>query len=282
MFIIDGKKIRDEMLENLKLKLQKLDRKLGFAVIQIGDDIASSVYIKQKKIMAEVLGYNFRYIKMNESVLLDDILKLIDELNEDLTVDGILVQLPIPDQIDVRVIKNRINPYKDVDGLTDFNKVRLGSDKDCLMPCTPLAIMSLLNYYNIDLKGKKVVVVGRGELVGEPVSRLLSLRGASVEVCHSKTKDLASYTRNADLLVVAVGKANLITNDMVKEGTIVIDAGINRVNGKLCGDVDFESVSKKCSYITPVPGGVGPMTIAMLGENIYKAYLLYKENNSIK
>ena len=274
MAIIDGKKLKEKSFAELKLKLEKLDRKLGLAVIQVGEDFASEVYVKQKEKMALELGYNFKHIKMRNSCLEEDVLDLIDKLNEDPFIDGILVQLPLPIKFNVNVILNRILPHKDVDGLSDYNKKMLDEGRDGLYPCTPLAIVSILNYYNVKVKDSKVVVVGRSELVGKPVTKLLIRLGARVEVCHSKTSNLTSYTKEADILIVAVGKALLITKDMVKDGAVVIDVGINRVDSKVCGDVDFLNVAEICSYITPVPGGVGPMTIAELAKNVYRSYLL--------
>lgn len=277
MTIIDGRSLKKEKLAQLKLELEKMDRKLGLAVIQLGEDFASGVYVKQKEKMALELGYNFRHIKMDNTCLQEDVLDLIDKLNKDCSVDGILVQLPLPKHLNSNVILNRILPYKDVDGLSDYNKKMLEEGRNGLCPCTPLAIVSILNCYNIKVKDSKIVVVGRSELVGKPIVKLLKVMGARVDVCHSKTEDLASHTKEADILIVAVGKSSLIKEDMVKDGVVVIDVGINRVDGKVCGDVDFSNVLKKCSYITPVPGGVGPMTIAELAQNVYRAYLLAKD-----
>ena len=280
MNIMDGKIVKKIKLEELKLKLSGLNKKLGLTVIQVGDDPASSVYLAQKKKMAEELGFNFNHIKVDESISEEELLAIIDELNNDSNIDGILVQMPIPKTLNAHTIKNRINQYKDVDGLTDINSGLLSHGDECLAPCTPMGIMSLLNYYNVELEGKTAVVVGRSDLVGKPIASLLLNNNATVIMCHSKTKDLANYTKLADILIVAVGKANFITDDMVKENAVVIDVGINRVDGKLCGDVDFDKVSEKCSYITPVPGGVGQMTVAELGENVYMAYQLSKKYNN--
>lgn len=274
MTIIDGKSLKEKKLAQLKLELEKLDRKLGLAVIQVGEDFASGVYIKQKEKMALELGYNFKHIKMDSNCLEKEVLDLIDKLNKDIFVDGILVQLPLPKHFNSDIILNRISPYKDVDGLSDYNKKMLDAGDAGLYPCTPLAIVSILNHYKIKVKDRKVVVVGRGELVGKPVTKLLVRMGAEVDVCHSKTENLISHTKNADILIVAVGKSSLIKENMVKDGAVVIDVGINRVDGKVCGDVDFSNVIKKCSHITPVPGGVGPMTIAELAQNVYRAHLL--------
>lgn len=273
--LLDGKVVKTMALEGLKKLVNEIERPLGLTVIQVGDNASSNIYIKQKRKMAEFLGFNFNHIKLEDDVTLEGILRIIDELNNDEKVDGILVQMPVSEHLDSKVIQNAINPLKDVDGLTDINMGKLVHKKECLVPCTALGIMELLNYYNIPVISKNVVVVGRSDLVGRPVAELLINASATVTLCHSKTKDLASITRGADILIVAVGKSRLITKDMVKDGAVVIDVGINKLeDGSLCGDVDFENVKDKCSYITPVPGGVGQMTVLELGFNTYKAYLL--------
>lgn len=273
--LLDGKVVKTMALEGLKKLVNEIERPLGLTVIQVGDNASSNIYIKQKRKMAEFLGFNFNHIKLEDDVTLEGILRIIDELNNDEEVDGILVQMPVSEHLDSKVIQNAINPLKDVDGLTDINMGKLVHKKECLVPCTALGIMELLNYYNIPVISKNVVVVGRSDLVGRPVAELLINASATVTLCHSKTKDLASITRGADILIVAVGKSRLITKEMVKDGAVVIDVGINKLeDGSLCGDVDFENVKDKCSYITPVPGGVGQMTVLELGFNTYKAYLL--------
>mgnify|MGYP001038113685 FL=1 len=278
MQILDGKEVKRIKLEELKNEVLKLDRPLGLTVIQVGDDSASNIYVKQKSKMASNLGVNFNHIKLEEDVREEEILKIIDDLNRDNNVDGILVQMPLPEHLNSRVIQNAISPLKDVDGLTDINMGMLVHKKNCLVPCTPLGVMELLKYYNIDVAGKNVVIVGRSDLVGRPMAEVMINSDATVTLCHSKTNNLKDITKNADILVVAVGKAKLITSDMVKDGVVVVDVGINRLeDGSLCGDVDFDGVSSKCSYITPVPGGVGQMTVLELGYNTYKAYLLRQE-----
>lgn len=279
MIILDGKKLKKEKLEKLKEKLEKLDKKLGLRVIQVGNDPASNNYVTQKEKMASTLEYDFEHIKKDADITEEELLKIIDKLNNDDKVDGIIVQMPLPKHIDSHNIQNRILPNKDVDGLTDINSGLLTHEKDCLVPCTPMGIMNLLAEYNIDLEGKTAVVVGRSNLVGKPMASLLLNNNATVITCHSKTKNLKQYTTQADILIVAVGKPNFITSDMVKENAIVIDVGIHHINGKICGDVNFADVAPKCSYITPVPGGVGQMTVAELGENVYKAYQLTKKIN---
>ena len=278
MQILDGKEVKRIKLEELKKEVLKLDRPLGLTVIQVGNDSASNIYVKQKSKMASNLGFNFNHIKLEENVREEEILKIIDDLNRNNNVDGILVQMPLPEHLNSRVIQNAIRPLKDVDGLTDINMGMLVHKKNCLVPCTPLGVMELLKYYNIDVAGKNVVIVGRSDLVGRPMAEVMINSDATVTLCHSKTNNLKDITKNADVLVVAVGKAKLITSDMVKDGVVVVDVGINRLeDGSLCGDVDFDDVSSKCSYITPVPGGVGQMTVLELGHNTYKAYLLRQE-----
>lgn len=278
MQILDGKEVKRIKLEELKNEVLKLDRPLGLTVIQVGDDSASNIYVKQKSKMANNLEFNFNHIKLEENVTEEEVLKIINGLNRDNCVDGILVQMPLPEHLNSRIIQNTISPLKDVDGLTDINMGMLVHKKNCLVPCTPLGVMELLKYYNIDVAGKNVVIVGRSDLVGRPMAEVMINNDATVTLCHSKTKNLKDITKSADVLVVAVGKAKLITSDMVKDGVVVVDVGINRLeDGSLCGDVDFDGVSSKCSYITPVPGGVGQMTVLELGYNTYKAYLLRQE-----
>lgn len=277
MKILDGKEVKLKILEDLKQKLLNLNEKLGLVVIQIGNDPASDVYVRQKKKMAEDLGYNFNHINLDENVSEDEILAIIDKLNNDDMVDGILVQMPIPSTLNVKRIQNAILPYKDVDGLTDINIGKLVHNEDSLVACTPMGIIDLLDYYNIDIEGKNVVIIGRSDLVGKPLASLMINRNATVTLCHSKTINLDFYTKNADILVVAIGEPNFIKKDNVKEGVIIIDVGINRMaNGMLCGDVDFDDVKDKVSYITPVPGGVGQMTVAELALNTYKAHIFRK------
>lgn len=277
MKLLDGKEVKLKILEDLKQKLLNLNEKLGLVVIQIGNDPASDVYVRQKKKMAEDLGYNFNHINLDENVNEDEILAIIDKLNNDNLVDGILVQMPIPSTLNVKRIQNAILPYKDVDGLTDINIGKLVHNEDSLVACTPMGIIDLLDYYNIDIEGKNVVIIGRSDLVGKPLASLMINRNATVTLCHSKTINLDFYTKNADILVVAIGKPNFIKRDSVKDGAVIIDVGINRMaNGMLCGDVDFDDVKDKVSYITPVPGGVGQMTVAELALNTYKAHILRK------
>lgn len=275
MKLLDGKIVKKTVLAELKEKVSKEKRPLGLVVIQVGEDPASVVYVRQKAKMAEKVGFNFNHIKLDSSVSEEELLNKIDEFNNDDNVDGILVQMPIPKHLNPKTIQNAISPLKDVDGLTDINMGKLMHNEEALVPCTPLGIMDLLKHYGIEVAGKRVVVVGRSDLVGKPMLALMINADATVTLCHSKTKDMSKITKKADILIVAVGKANFIKAEDIRNGCVVIDVGINRMSdGSLCGDVDFNSVKDKASYITPVPGGVGQMTVAELGMNTYKAYLL--------
>ncbi len=279
MTLLDGKKIKLEILKKLRDKVMKLDTTLGLAVIQVGNDSASNVYVKNKNKMANDLGYKFEHIHFDDNTSDDEVLSKIDELNNDDSIDGILLQMPIPRHLNAKKLQNAITPFKDVDGLTDINIGRLIHGVDSLVPCTPMGIIDLLNMYNVSIEGKCAVIVGRSDLVGKPLSALMTNNNATVILCHSKTKNLGYYTRQADILVVAVGKPKFITKDMVKEGSTIIDVGINRTSDGLVGDVDFEGVKDLVEFITPVPGGVGQMTVAELGNNVYKAHILRKKSN---
>lgn len=276
--ILDGRHIKKIILDELRESVSLLVNKPKLVVIQVGNEDASNVYIEQKIKMCEYVGYKYEHIKLDNNVSTDMILDVIKKLNNDDSVNGIMVQLPLPKQINTDKVVNEISYLKDVDGLTDINNGMLFHGKKALYSCTSDGIMELLDRYNISISGKNVVVVGRSNLVGKPIAMMMLDRDASVTVCHSKTKDLSEYTKMADILIVAVGKANFITSDMVSDGVIIIDVGINRLGEKIYGDVDYESVSNKCSYITPVPGGVGQMTVAMLAKNILKALEMQKRN----
>ncbi len=280
MIILDGKKIKTQVLDELRTEVSKLENKPSLVVIEVGNNEASNIYIKQKAKMAEYIGYDFKLLKFSEDINESDLLHTIDSLNNDTKVNAILMQLPLPKHLNASLILNSINPNKDVDGLSRINAGALLQNEDCLIPCTPLGIMHLLREYNLEVTGKNVTIIGRSNLVGKPIAILLSNAGATVTLCHSKTKNLKAHTLMADIIVVAVGHPNLITEDMVKENTIVIDVGINKVDNHICGDVDFESIKNKASYITPVPGGVGPMTVAMLGANVLKAYKMQKDKSN--
>ena len=272
--IIDGKKVSLELKEELIKKVSLLDKKLTLVVISVGNDEASRVYVKQKEKMALGVGYNFLNLHF-DSIEEDELIKKIEELNNDPEITGIIVQLPLPSYLNKDNILNKVSPLKDVDGLTNNNLLKLVKKQEGLVPCTPKGIISLLDYYKIDVVGKNVVIVGRSELVGLPLFHLLLNKNATVTLCHSKTKDLKYYTKEADILIVAVGKSEFITPDMIKENACLIDVGINRVDGKLYGDCDRNCIDKS-SLITPVPGGVGPMTVISLMENVYLANELQK------
>ncbi|EMH0950744.1 bifunctional methylenetetrahydrofolate dehydrogenase/methenyltetrahydrofolate cyclohydrolase FolD [Campylobacter jejuni] len=276
MTLLDGKALSAKIKEELKEKNQFLKSKgieSCLAVILVGDNPASQTYVKSKAKACEECGIKSLVYHLNENTTQNELLALINTLNHDDSVHGILVQLPLPDHICKDLILESIISSKDVDGFHPINVgyLNLGLESGFL-PCTPLGVMKLLKAYEIDLEGKDAVIIGASNIVGRPMATMLLNAGATVSVCHIKTKDLSLYTRQADLIIVAAGCVNLLLSDMVKEGVIVIDVGINRLeSGKIVGDVDFEEVSKKSSYITPVPGGVGPMTIAMLLENTVKS-----------
>ena len=244
--------------------------KLG--VILVGDNPASVSYVKGKRKACEDTGMAFELKELKDTVSQDELIAEIEKWNDDETIDGILVQLPLPEGIDENAVIEHIDHKKDVDGLTSYNAGKLFLGEDGFVPCTPLGVMAILKEMNVDLEGKNAVVIGRSSLVGLPVSKLLLNKHATVTVCHSRTKNLKEIASRADVLVVAIGKAHFINHEYVKEGAFVIDVGVNRVDGKLCGDVDFDDVIDKVSMITPVPKGVGPMTIAMLMNNVLKAY----------
>lgn len=276
MAIIDGKLVSAKVREEIKEKIAEAGEKYGktfkLTVIIAGNDPASEIYVRNKGKACESVGIQSETIKLSENTSQEEIEKIVTDKVSDDSVDGILVQLPLPKTLDEKRVLKLIPPGKDVDGFTDANVGRLAlfSD-DALCSCTPQGMIKLLDYYDIPLKGKHAVVVGRSNIVGKPMSLMLLRRDCTVTVCHSKTENLAKYTKDADILVCAVGKKHIITADMVKDGAVVLDAGINRVDGKVYGDADYEEISKKAAYITPVPGGVGPMTITMLMYNTYLA-----------
>lgn len=274
MRIIDGKKISMEIQNEIADKICKLEKKPGLAVILIGSDAASKVYVANKEKMCNKLGVNSYMYNLPESASEEELLNLIGELNNDDRVNGILLQHPVPEHIDERKAFNFIAPEKDVDGFSVVNRGRLAVGEEAFVACTPLGIIEMLKREKIELVGKNVVIIGRSNIVGKPLYELMLRENATVTVCHSKTKNIKEICKNADILVAALGRPKFVTGDMVKDGAVVIDVGINRVDGKLVGDVDFESVSKKVDAITPVPGGVGPMTIAMLMKNVLKAYYM--------
>ena len=273
--LIDGKRISAEIKDELKEEVAQLKEQGitgALAVIQVGNDPASSVYVRNKKRACEYIGIDSLSYELPEETSQDELLALIDKLNKEEHVKGILVQLPLPEGIDEDAVIRAISPKKDVDGFHPENVGALMIGQKGYISCTPAGIIQLLKRSDIDIEGKHCVIVGRSNIVGKPMLQCLLNKNATVTVCHSRTKNLAEITKMADILVVAIGKSKFVTKDMVKDGAVVVDVGINRgEDGKLCGDVDFEEVSKVASYITPVPGGVGPMTIAMLMNNIVKA-----------
>lgn len=273
--IIDGKETAKEKRGQLAKEVEELKKQgvtPGLAVILIGDDPASLSYVRGKKKAAEAMGIRFQLDHFDASFTEQELLEVIDQYNQNDDFHGILVQLPLPDHISEQAVIERISPEKDVDGFHPLNVGKMLLGEDTFLPCTPAGIVELLKKTEIDLSGKEVVVVGRSNIVGKPVGQLLLNENATVTYCHSRTADITAHTKKADILIVAVGKANFIKADQMKEGAVVIDVGVNRLdNGKLVGDVDFEEAKEKASYITPVPGGVGPMTITMLAHNTVKS-----------
>ncbi len=275
MKLINGKELSQKIRKNVKKEIETLESvgvTPGLAVILVGDDPASKTYVSMKEKACEEAGIYSIVHKMPTSISQDKILEILDMINKNDYMDGILVQLPLPNHIDTDKIIEAIDHEKDVDGFHPFNVGRLVAGLESFAPCTPLGVMEMLKEYDIDPKGKDVCIVGASNIVGKPMLNLLLNAGATVDICHIFTKDLKAHTLKADIIIVGVGKVGLITEEMVKDNAIVIDIGINRLsNGKLVGDVDFNKVAPKCSFITPVPGGVGPMTIAMLLSNTLKA-----------
>ena len=273
--VMDGKQLAKKIRNNLKLECEELKEKgikPKLAVVMVGNNSASKVYVKNKSKACEEVGLEFEEFLLEEETTQEELEILIDELNQNQKIHGILLQSPIPKGLDINRAFGKIAPEKDVDGFHPYNIGNLALNKDTFVPCTPYGIMKMLEEYNIDLNGKHVVIIGRSNIVGRPLIQCCLNKNATVTICHSRTQNLEEHTRRADVLIAALGKPNFVTEEMVGEGTVVIDVGINRLeDGKLVGDVDFESVSKKASYITPVPGGVGPMTIAMLMNNCLKA-----------
>lgn len=275
MKIIDGKKLAKQIRENLKIECEELKEKginPKLAVIMVGDDKASKIYVKNKSKACNEIGIQYEEYLLDKNINQNELIELIEKLNNDKTVHGILLQSPVPDGLDINEAFRKISPEKDVDGFNPTNVGKLALNQDTFVSCTPYGIMRMFEAYNIDLEGKKVVIIGRSNIVGKPLMQCCLNKNATVTICHSKTKNVKEHVKDADVVISAIGKPEYVTADMVKDGAIVIDVGINRTeDGKIVGDVDFENVSKKASYITPVPGGVGPMTIAMLMNNVIKA-----------
>ena len=272
--IIDGKLVSKKILENLSDEILFLEKKPSLTVIIVGEDPASKIYVNLKKKKAMELGIHSNVIEMPESVSQKELLDTIEELNNDNSVNAVLVQLPLPKHIDTKAVIEKINPIKDVDCFHPYNMGQIATNgKPYVYPCTPKGIIRLLEYYDIQIESKNAVVIGRSNIVGRPVAQMLLNQNATVTICHSKTKNLDEIVKNADIVISAVGQKNLIKANMVKDGAVVIDVGMNRTDdGKLCGDVDFYNVEKKAAFITPVPGGVGPMTICSLMQNTFDLY----------
>jgi methylenetetrahydrofolate dehydrogenase (NADP+)/methenyltetrahydrofolate cyclohydrolase len=276
--IIDGKQIAKKIRISIAEQVAKLDRKPGLAVVLVGDDPASAVYVRNKDNACKEVGFYSEKINKPADITQAELLSEVDRLNKDYKIDGILVQLPLPNHLDANQVIEAINPNKDVDGFHSENVGKLMQNKAYLRPCTPKGVMTMLATTGIDLVGKNCVVVGASNIVGRPMAMELLNARATVTICNSKTQDLSTKLKQADVVVVAVGKPKMIQGDWIKEGAIVIDVGINRLeNGSLSGDVDFDSVQEKAAWITPVPGGVGPMTIATLLENTLTAYTAREE-----
>ena len=282
MELIDGKELAKKIRANLKTEVDKLKQQgiiPKLAVIMVGDDKASSVYVRNKSRACNEIGIEFEEFLKGQDTTQEELLSLIQELNKREDVHGILLQSPIPQHLDIREAFNLIDYKKDVDGFNPVNVGRLSIGEDAFISCTPHGVIRMLEEYNIPIEGKRAVIIGRSNIVGKPLIQCLLSKNATVTVCHSKTQNIGEITKEADVLIAALGRPKFVKEDMVKPGAVVIDVGINRNDeGKLVGDVDFENVAKKASYITPVPGGVGPMTIAMLMENVVKAAKMTESN----
>lgn len=278
--IIDGKKLAQEIRGKLKLECEELKGKginPKLAVIMVGEDKASQVYVRNKSKSCNEIGIEFEEFLLSSDIKQEELIELIEKLNKDKSVNGILLQSPIPKHLDINEAFRAIAPEKDVDGFNPVNVGKLCLNQDTFVSCTPYGIMKMFEAYNIDLEGKDVVIIGRSNIVGKPLIQCCLNKNATVTVCHSRTKNLKEHTKRADIIIAAIGKSKFVTEDMIKENAVIIDVGINRgEDGKLTGDVDFDKVTKKASYITPVPGGVGPMTIAMLMNNVIKASQFYQ------
>lgn len=275
MELIDGKELAKTIRANLRQEVEQMNKNGIFpklAVIMVGEDKASKVYVKNKSKACQDVGVQYEEFLLGENTTMEELLDLIHKLNEDSSVHGILLQSPIPRHLDINEAFKEIATTKDVDGFNPINVGKLSLNQDCFVSCTPFGIIKMLEAYNIQTEGAHAVIIGRSNIVGKPLLQCLLNKNATVTVCHSKTKDIQKATKDADIVIAAIGKPNFIKADMIREGAVVIDVGINRLDdGRIVGDVDFEEVSKKASYITPVPGGVGPMTVAMLMANLVKA-----------
>ena len=267
--IMDGIALRNRILNELKIRVDKISQKPKLVAVLVGNDPASQIYVRNKEKFAEIAGIETDVIRMPETSTTNDLISTVEKLNDDKSVNAILVQLPLPKHIDTKTVLNTVSETKDVDGFTDTNICKMfGSGNNYIIPCTPRGILEILDEYKIDVAGKNAVIIGRSDIVGKPTAMMLLQRNATVTICHSKTQNLSEYTRNADIIVAATGKIK-ITGDIIKPGCILLDVGMQRdENGKLHGDCDFESCEKIAGYITPTPGGIGPMTIAGLMENV--------------
>ncbi|MBQ2717921.1 MAG: bifunctional methylenetetrahydrofolate dehydrogenase/methenyltetrahydrofolate cyclohydrolase FolD [Clostridia bacterium] len=276
MIILDGKKTSTALKQSVREMLDKAyettDKKCSLAIVMVGNNPASEVYVGNKSKSADACNILAKTYKLPENTTEEELVALMDSLGKDENVHGIIVQLPLPKHLDGDKMTELVPSEKDVDGFTTQSLGKLALGKDGFVSCTPAGIVYMLKYYDIDLKGKHAVIIGRSKIVGKPLALALLEEDCTVTVCHSKTKNLAEITKTADIVVAAIGRPNFVTEDMVKDGAIVVDVGINRTENGLCGDVDFENVKNKASYITPVPGGVGPMTVAMLMANTAKAF----------
>lgn len=273
---IDGKLVSSLIKEEVKEEVSKINDKIKLAVIQVGNNEASNIYVGKKVKLCEEIGIDSLLLKYDD-ISPEELISKIEELNHDDSVNGILVQLPLPNGFDTKRVVNTISYLKDVDGLTDVNIGRLYNKEDCIVPCTALGVIKLMEHYDVDLEGKKAAIVGRSSLVGIPLFKLLLDRNCTVLMCHSKTKDLEEELKNCDIVVSATGVKHLIKKEMIKDDAVVVDVGITRVDGKLYGDVDYDNIYDKASLITPVPGGVGPMTVACLMENTVNCYKLQRK-----
>lgn len=272
--IIDGKKIAYQIKEELKKSTSSLSIKPQLAIIMVGNDEASSIYVRKKQETATEIGISTKLFHLSENTSQNEIISLIKNLNEDKEINGIIVQLPLPEHLDTHEIINTISPLKDVDGFHPYNTgLMQNNQQPYFVAATPLGIMHLLEKINVNFQGKNVVIIGASIIVGRPLATLLLNKECTVTITHKYTKNLSQITQNADIVIAACGVANLVKKDWIKDGAILIDVGINRLNGKICGDIDFEDVKDKCDAITPVPGGVGPMTVVMLLQNTYNAYI---------
>lgn len=277
MNILDGKLVSKKIQEEIKKEVSALSKKPCLLVILVGDDQASQIYVSSKEKACKRVGMESKTIVLEENISQKELIKIIQKANEDKNINGILVQLPLPNHMNTKAVVGAIDPIKDVDGLHAVNQGKIMLGESGIVPCTPKGVIRLLDEYHVDLTGKNAIVIGRSILVGAPLAQLLLHKNATVTIAHSKTKNLKELCANMDVIISAVGKPKMVTEDMVKEGAVIVDVGINRVLGTLVGDVDYLSVAPKTSRITPVPGGVGPMTIACLLENVLECYKLQNE-----